>query len=196
MSGAPAGEALVAALPEPLAGAAADGTAAVTEHEVAGMPAGTVWRVRLEDPMHPAQVYVGRWPDASLRVLTDDQPAFLDLAASSGARVDRPDVAVGYVRGFLEATRGPAVRVVPVDDADRIQWRPGTPEEEERRRAVLDDPRLGPPHAEPAGSGVRVELCLVVDQRIQRTTFDVSPDGRVEASYVVLAEDLPLPIVR
>jgi len=39
-------------------------------------------------------------------------------------------------------------------------------------------------------------LTLVVDQRIQRNSFEVSRDGRLSATFQVLAEDLPLPIIR
>jgi len=43
---------------------------------------------------------------------------------------------------------------------------------------------------------LHIELTLVVKQRIQRNLFDVTPDGRITASFQVVAEDLPLPIVR
>ena len=39
-------------------------------------------------------------------------------------------------------------------------------------------------------------LTLVVDQRIQRNTFEVGRNGAIDADYRVLAEDLPLPIAR
>lgn len=66
-------------------------------------------------------------------------------------------------------------------------------------RRSLDPLRTLPrplPVAEGVESGFHIELTLVVEQRIQRNMFDVTRDGRITASFQVIAEDLPLPIVR
>ena len=50
--------------------------------------------------------------------------------------------------------------------------------------------------AEPSDGGFHVELTLVVDQRVQRNSFEVARDGSIRSDFRVLAEDLPLPIAR
>jgi hypothetical protein len=163
---------------------------------VPGLGERAVWRVRLEDLDHPVQVYVGLWPDGRARLLSDDQPAFLDLAGARGAEIDDADTALGYVLGFLEATRGPSVIVRPVSEPGDIPWRPGSPDEEARRAEFASGPGVAPPRVEETPEGFDVELWLVVDQRIQRNIFRVSGDGSVSAEHHVVAADLPLPIAR
>ena len=149
-----------------------------------------------DDADHPAQAHVGAWPDGTVRMLSDDQPAFFDLVAAAGADVRDPETALGYVRAFLEVTRGPMVIVREVGDAAELRWRPGSEAEEASRAAFEAGPPLEPAVAEASGDGFHVELTLVVDQRVQRNTFDVGRDGSIRSSYRVLARDLPLPIAR
>lgn len=174
----------------------ADGTADLSPVPVPGLGDAVVWRV--EDAMsdHPLAVYVGVWPDGVVRVLTDDQPAFFGLVHAVGVDLADPDTVLGYVRGFLEVTRGASVIVRVVSDLGDIRWRPGSPQEEAHREAFVADSPIGPPGVEATEDGFHVELYLVVDQRIQLNTFDVARDGSIAASYRVLAEDLPLPIAR
>jgi hypothetical protein len=187
-------DAVAAAVGPGLGDAVQDGTAELTPFPVPGLAAQAVWRLRDATADHPLQVYLGRWPDGVVRVLTDDQPAFFDLARAVGAQLTDPQTAIGYVRAFLEATRGATVIVRVVSDLADLRWRPGAPDEEARRQAFLADAPITPPRAEPTPNGFHVELCLVVDQRVQRNTFEVARDGTLTASYRVLAEDLPLPI--
>ena len=189
-------EAIRAALHPVLGDRVGDGTADVTPYRVPGLPVDGVWRVRYEDADHPLQTYVGLWPDGAARILTDDQPAFLDLCAASGVRIGDPGVALGYILAFLEVTRGPQVIVRVITDAADIRWRPGTQDEEARRRAFLVEAPIRPPSSEPTGVGFRIELWLVVDQRIQLNTFDVGRDGVMSTDYRIVAADLPLPIAR
>jgi hypothetical protein len=168
----------------------------IRPYAVPGLGGRTVWRVRLEDLDHPVQVYVGLWPDGRARMLSDDQPAFLDLAEAHGAEIADADTALGYVLGFLEATRAPSVIVRPVSEPGDIPWRPGSPDEEARRAAFASGPGVAPPRVEETPEGFDVELWLVVDQRIQRNSFRVSADGSVAAEHHVVAADLPLPIAR
>ena len=173
-----------------------DGSAKVTPYPVPGLPAGAVWQVRYEGGDHPLQDYVGLWPNGTARILTDDQPAFLDLASASGVKIADTAAALGYVSAFLEVTRGPQVIVRVLADAADIRWRPGTKDEEARRQAFLDDAPIRPPTSAAAGDGFRVELWLVVDQRIQLNTFDVGRDGTLSTDYRIVAADLPMPIAR
>jgi hypothetical protein len=174
----------------------ADGTAELTPVPVPGLGDAVVWRV--EDPTldHPLAVYVGHWPDGVVRMLTDDQPAFFGLVQAVGVELTDPDTVLGYVRAFLEVTRGASVIVRVVSDLSDIRWRPGSPEEETQREAFVADPPIGPPRVEASADGFHVELYLVVNQRVQLNTFEVARDGAIVASYRVLAEDLPLPIAR
>lgn len=84
--------------------------------------------------------------------------------------------------------------VRPVSDPAEIPWRPGSRDEEERRAALLADPPIKPASAEPTGDGFHVEVWLIVDQRIQLNTFEVTGDGKTSAEFRVVAADLPLPI--
>lgn len=187
---------VLAALPVTLREAVAAGTARVSDHPIPGLPAGTVFRVLLEGIDHPQQTYVGRWPDGTARLLPDDQSAFAELAAAVGARIPDADTALGYVLGFLEVTRGPGVLVRVVDEVAQIRWRPGTAEEEQRRSRFLSTATVEPPRIEPTEDGSKVDVWLIVDQRIQLNTFDVSTDGAITATFRVVARDLPLPIAR
>ena len=107
-----------------------------------------------------------------------------------------PDQARAYVEAYLEITRGTMVIVRRVAGLDELRWRPGSDAEEAARASLLDDPPDVAPVVEVAGWGLRVELTLVVDQRLQRNTFEVGGDGVIESSYRVLADGLPLPIAR
>jgi hypothetical protein len=188
-------DAAAAAVGAGLGDRVADGTAELQPSPVPGLAdQDAVWRVRDATADHPLQVYVGRWPDGTVRVLTDNQPAFFDLVETVGAELTDPETALGYVRALLEVTRGASVIVRVVSDLGDLRWRPGAPDEEARREAFVADPPIAPPRVEPTPDGFHVELCLVVDQRVQRNTFEVARDGTLSASYRVLAEDLPLPI--
>ncbi|HET6296285.1 MAG TPA: hypothetical protein VFG33_23075 [Kribbella sp.] len=174
-----------------------DGTADISSYPVPGLAEDAVWQVAITDTDHPLQTYVGAWPDGVVRVLADDQPAFFELvAARGGARIADPETALGYVLAFLEVTRGPSVLVRPIADVSDIPWRPGSADEEARRTALLADPPITEPTARPDGNGYRVELWLIVDQRVQFNSFDVTTDGAIAAEFRVVAADLPLPIAR
>ncbi len=172
------------------------GDAEVLPVDVPGVEPTVVALVRDDHLDHPMQAYVGRWPTGEVRLLSDDQQAWADLVRTVGAHIDDPATALGYVRRFLEITRGPSVIVREVTDPEELPWRPGSPDEERRRRAFLAGPPIPGSVAEPIDDGFHVELTLMVGQRIQRNLFDVSGDGRIGASFRVLADDLPLPIVR
>lgn len=163
---------------------------------VPGAPPGVVWEIRDDMLDHPLLGYVGRWPDGAVRLLSDDQAAWTDLMQAVGVRLDDPQAALDYVRRFLEVTRGQAVIVYEVTEAADLPWRPGSPAEEERRQALLAGQPLPPPVTERTARGFHIELTLVVDQRIQRNVFDVTPSGGIDASFQVLADELPLPIAR
>jgi hypothetical protein len=173
-----------------------DGTADLTPFLMPGLDDVVVWRVEHSWSHHPLAVYVGLWPDGAARVLTDDQAAFFALVQAVGVDLTDTDTALGYVRAFLEVTRGASVIVRVVSGLSDIRWRPGSADEEAQRESFVANTPIGPPQVEATAEGFRVELCLVVDQRVQRNTFEVSRDGSIAASHRVLAEDLPLPIAR
>jgi hypothetical protein len=172
------------------------GTADLRPVPIPGVADDIAWLVRDDDPDHPMQAYVGAWPDGTVRTLSDDQPAFFELVAATGANIGDAETALGYVRAFLELTRGPGVIVREVRDAADLRWRPGSSTEEANRSRFEAGPPIEPPVAEPSDGGFHVELTLVVDQRIQRNEFEVARDGSIRSGYRVLADDLPLPIAR
>lgn len=172
------------------------GTADLAPVPVPGLGEAAVWRVEASSLDHPFAVYVGQWPDGTVRVLTDDQPAFFELVQAVGVDLTDADTVLGYIRAFLEVTRGASVIVQMVSDLSDIRWRPGTPDEESQREVFVADPPIAPPRVEETEHGFHVELYLVVNQRIQLNTFEVASDGSLAPSYRVLAEDLPLPIAR
>ena len=188
--------AVAMAVGEPVASRVLDGDATLDPVPVPGMEDTAVWSVLDDFGGHPMRLYVGMWPDGSARVLTADQDAWSDLVATVGVHLTEPDQARAYVEAFLEITRGAMVIVRPVTDLDDLRWRPGSTEEEVAKEALLADPPVMAPLVEVEPSGFRVELTLVVDQRLQRNTFAVSANGEIESSYRVLAEGLPLPIAR
>ena len=190
--------AIAVALGEPLGSAVVDGPAQVDPVAVPGVESTIVWRVRDQSGDHPWQVYVGRWPDGDVRVLTGDQEAWGDLvSATGGARLTDADEARAYVETYLEVTRGAMVIVRPVTSLDDLRWRPGSDREEQSKAELLSaPPRIEPSVAE-AADGFRVELTLVVDQRLQRNRFELTRGGEIaKTSFEVLAEHLPLPIAR
>ncbi len=187
---------VAAAIGPPLGPRLDEGDATLRAYRVPGCPTGMIWRVYDPGPHHPMQVYVGRWPDGSLRVVSDDLSGFLELVEHTGVHLEDEETALGYVRALLEVTRAPSVLIREISNLDDIPWRPGTDAEEDRRRAFEDTAAVAPPSVVGTGDGFVVELSLVVDQRIQRNRFEVAPQGAVAASFEVLAEDLPLPIAR
>lgn len=189
-------DALAAAVGPGLGEGVRRGTAVIRPIPVPGVAETAIWLVRDDGLDHPLQAYVGRWPDGQVRVLSDDQDAWAALVDTVGTHIDSDATALGYIRQFLEITRGPAVLVREVDDADELPWRPGSADEERRRDEFLAGPPIPEPLVAPTGNGFHVELTLLVGQRVQRNMFDVTPEGRVDATFRVLADDLPLPIVR
>ncbi|OGO53824.1 MAG: hypothetical protein A2V85_17530 [Chloroflexi bacterium RBG_16_72_14] len=192
----PAAARVVDAVGAGLGPAVLAGTAIRRPVPIPGVGEGIAWLVRDDDADHPMQCYVGVWPDGAVRLLSDDQPAFFDLVAATGADIVDPSTALGYVRAFLEVTRGPAVIVREVRDVADLRWRPGSQSEEANRARFEAGPPIEPPVVEPSAGGFHVELTLVVDQRVQRNVFDVGRDGSIRTGYRVLADDLPLPIAR
>jgi hypothetical protein len=166
---------------------------------VPGVERSVVGLVRDDQLDHPLQAYVGQWPDGQVRVLSDDQAAWAELMTAAGAHIDTAATALGYVRAFVEITRGPAVQVREINGADELPWRPGSTDEERRRADFLAGPPVPGPivdRVDRVDHGFHVELTLLVGQRVQRNLFDVTAAGLIEASFTVLADDLPLPIVR
>jgi len=193
---APARSAIADAVGRGLGDAVLDGTASLRPLAIPGLGDDVAWLVRDDRVDHPLQAYVGVWPDGAVRVLSDDQPAFFDLVAATGADIRDASTALGYVRAFLEVTRGPAVIVREIEALADLRWRPGSAAEEANRARFEADPPIGSRVVEPTDDGFHVELTLLVDQRVQRNTFEVARDGTIRAGYRVLAEDLPLPIAR
>lgn len=189
-------EAVAAAVGPGLGDGVRRGSAAVLPIPVPGVAPTVTWLVRDDSLDHPLQAYVGQWPAGQVRVLSDDPAAWTALIAFVGARIDSGVTALGYVRRFLEMTRGSAVPVREVNDADELPWRPGSPDEEQRRAEFLAGPPVPEPTVEATDDGFHVELTLLVGQRVQRNLFDVTSVGRIDATFRVLADDLPVPIVR
>jgi hypothetical protein len=189
-------DALTAAVGPGLGEGVVRGSATVRPIPVPGVPGSVVWLVRDDSLDHPLQAYVGRWPNGQVRVLSDDPDAWADLVAAVGAHLDTAATALGYIRAFLECTRGPAVPVLEITGADELPWRPGSPDEERRRADFLAGPPVREPLAVARDGGFRVELTLIVGPRVQRNLFDVTTAGLIDATFVVLARDLPLSIVR
>ncbi len=196
MSGGIDPDAIAAAVGPGLGDGVRSGAAELRPVDVPGVDGPVVWLVRDEQLAHPLQAYVGRWPSGEVRVLSDDQDAWAELMRAAGAQLDGAESALGYVRQFLEITRGPAVTVRELSDPQSLPWRPGSPDEERRRAEFLASGPIDGPVAETTGEGFHVELTLMVGQRVQRNLFDVGRDGTINASFRVLADDLPLPIVR
>lgn len=190
-------KAVAIAVGEPLGEQVLDGQAHLAPVAVAGIEGTVVWRVRGESGPHPWQVYVGAWPDGSMRVLTGDEDAWADLVAVTGARLTTAAQARSHVETFLDVTRGAMVIVQPVTSLDDLRWRPGSPEEEDAKAALLADPPPTAPLLDSSADGFHVELTLVVDQRLQRNLFDLTSAGEItRTSFRVLAEHLPVPIAR
>ncbi len=189
-------DALAAAVGPGLGEGVRRGSAAVLPIPVPGVAQTVTWLVRDDSLDHPLLAYVGQWPDGQLRVLSDDPAGWAALIELVGAQIDSAATALGYVRGFLEMTRGPGVPVREVNGADELPWRPGSTDEERRRAEFLAGPPVPDPIVAATESGFYVELTLLVGQRVQRNLFDLTTDGRVDATFRVLADDLPLPIVR
>jgi hypothetical protein len=189
--------AVAMAIGQPLGDQVLDGQAKLAPVTVPGIQRTVVWRVRGETGEHPWQVYVGIWPDGSARLLTADQEAWADLVSATGAHLDDEADARAFVEAFLEATRGALVIVEPITSLDDLHWRPGSDNEEEARAALLADPPAIEPSLSQTADGYHVELTLVVDQVLQRNTFDITRAGEIaSSSFRVLAEHLPLPIAR
>ena len=189
--------AVAIAIGQPRGDRVLDGQAQLTPVAVPGIQQTVVWRVRDESGPHPWQLYVGVWPDGSVRVLTADQAAWADLVSDVGAHLDDETDARAYVEAFLEVTRGALVIIQPITSLDDLHWRPGSDTEEAARAALVADPPAIEPSLSRTADGFHLELTLVVDQRLQRNTFDVTPDGEIaSSSFRVLAEHLPLPIAR
>ncbi|HEV8545855.1 MAG TPA: hypothetical protein VGQ64_06155 [Candidatus Limnocylindrales bacterium] len=189
--------AVAVAVGEPLADQVLDGEARLAPVALPGIESTVVWRVRGESGTHPWQVYVGVWPDGSIRVVTADQGAWEDLVAATGAHLEDEAQALSYVETFLEVTRGAMVIVRPVRSLDDLRWRPGSAEEDDAKAALLADPPAVAPLVDRTADGFHVELTLVVDQSLQRNLFDLTQAGEItRSSFRVLAEHLPLPIAR
>jgi hypothetical protein len=182
------------AVGEPLGSNVVDGEAELDPVLVPGIEPTVVWAVRNDRGPHPMQVYVGRWPDRSVRVLSADQDAWAELTRAVGVHLADPAQARGYVESFLEVTRASTVIVRPIETLDDLPWRPGSDAEEEARSALMAAAPKVAPVTEATPTGFHVELTLVVDQQVQRNMFDVTPAGEISSSYRVLAKDLPLPI--
>lgn len=176
------------------------GSATIRPIPVPGVAGTVTWLVRDDGLDHPLQAYVGLWPDGRVQVLSDDQAAWAELIAGVGARIDTAATALGYVRAFLEITRASSVLVREISGTEDLPWRPGTADEERRRVDFLAGPPVPEPIVETVGAGsdadFHVELTLLVGQRVQRNLFEVTPAGGIDATFQVLADDLPLPIVR
>jgi len=190
-------KAVAIAVGEPLGEQVLDGRAHVAPVAVPGIKGTVAWRVRGESGPHPWQVYVGAWPDGSMRVLTGDQDAWADLVAVTGARLTTAAQARSHVETYLEVTRGALVIVRAVTSLDDLRWRPGSSEEEDAKAALLADPPPTAPLVDSSADGFHVELTLVVDQQLQRNVFDLTSTGKItRTSFRVLAEHLPMPIAR
>lgn len=172
------------------------GAAEVLPIPVPGLAQTVVWLVRDNHLDHPLQAYVGHWPSGEVRILSDDQDAWARLMDAVGPKIDDATAALGYIRQFLEVTRGPSVIVQEVTGPEDLHWRPGSAAEEERRAALLSGTTIAGPVIDITEHGFHAELTLVVGQRVQRNMFDVTRDGRMNASFEVIADDLPLPMVR
>jgi len=187
--------ALAEVLGGPMGAAVRAGEAVVEPLPVPGLPEGTVSLVHVPSNPHMPQIAVGRGPGAGLRVLTGRPAAFSDLVADVPVAIPDPATAIGFVRGFLAATRDADVLLQVPERADQIAWRPGSPEEEERRAAFLSSTDLTA-RAEAAGDGFDVALVVLRDQHARRSTFHVGGDGIVAVDDDVLVDGLPLPILR
>lgn len=181
----------------PVSDAVMAGEAAVEPVAVPGLPEGSVWEVSVPEEPHMPRLIVGRGPGGRLRLLTGRPDAFRELIADLPVVIADADTAVGYVRAFLAITREHDVLVQVPDHADAIQWRPGSPEEEDRRQAFVAEVSLEPQvRPREAADGFVVSLVLLRDQRAEQPTFTVGAGGSIDVDSEILVDGLPLPVLR
>lgn len=191
---APDPQALADLVRPPMGEAVLSGDAKVEPLRVPGLPEDSVWEVWVPSNPHMPRLVVGRGPGDQLRLLTGRPEAFAEMVAAVPVSIPDAETALGYVRGFLAATRRHDDLVQVVTDPSEIAWRPGSPDEEERREAFVADTSFAP-QVEEHGDGFAVSLVVLRDQHAQLSSFRVTADGRVDAHDEVLVEGLPLPVV-
>src|SRR5262245_10903600 len=94
--------AVAMAVGDPLADQVLEGQASLAAVPVPGIDETVVWRVLDESGPHPWQLYVGVWPDGTVRVLTADQGAWDELVSAVGADLGDEAQARAYLEAYLE----------------------------------------------------------------------------------------------
>jgi len=173
---------------------AATGDVLAQSRPFAGLPPDTVWDVFAPSNPHMPRVAVGRARSGEPVLLDGLSEEIAAKLSSMGADVPDATTAVGYVLEVAAlAGRSDAYAQV-VRDPDSIDWRPGSPEEEARKSALLASPELLPA-AVPANGGFAVSVTLLRGEDAVRADFAVDPFGQVTVEERVLATGLPLPVV-
>ena len=181
-------------LGEPFARALAEGRANVELLAVPGLPDGTVWQVWVPSEPHMPRLVVGRGPGSRLRELTGRPQEFVELVADLPVSLPDDDTVIGYVLGFLAATRAhDELRQVAPAPED-IAWRPGSPDEERRRADFLATTPLAP-QVRRDGDDRVVDVVVLVDQRAERLQVRVGAHGQLDVTADVIVDGLPLPVL-
>lgn len=180
------------------AGLLRDDSTSIAKREAPMLRDGVIYRVEHAGPHHPVLFFLGVTPGGT-EVLTNDLEAFERFAKASGVSLETEKDVLDYVLAFLEVTRDTSTLVYRIDSVDQIRFRPTSTDEERRAQdEFVEENRnvIAAPAVSSMGDSSRVEFFVVSGPRVQRNTFDVSPDGTIEPSFEVIAEDLPLTIGR
>ncbi len=185
---------VAALLRPPVADAVLTGDALLEPVTVPGLPDGRVWWVSVPSNPHVPRVAVGEGPDGTLRLLTGNGDAFAAVVADLPLTVDETSAAEA-VSAFLELTAEPSTMVQTPTAPGEIRWRPGIGDEVALREHFLATVDLAPQVVRET-DGFVVGLVLLAGQQAFRARYRVTADGVREIDREVVAESLPLPLVR
>lgn len=155
------------------------------------------WQVLLVQTFtvpNPHYFYAALSDGGTVLVLSNRPDSFAQLTRSAGVRVDNASLAIKVAVLYLDVTR--AYRSLPyrVDAIADVQWLPHPDAAEQQQRADLETKYadlVGPPTAEPSGTGWTVTAWRVNNRTLVRHRLTVAANGAVHDSPEVLETEIP-----
>jgi hypothetical protein len=154
-----------------------------------------IYRIQHFNPYKPVVFYVSFAPGRPAYMLTGKPENYVQLAFADSLAIDSPEMAISYVKAYLEVTRSMSGSFYLVSDATDVKFRPRLSSQEENSRATfLSKYRslITAPTAKATNGTYQVTLYTVRNQSLESHTITVSRKGSIEDTVTTLEHNLPL----
>jgi hypothetical protein len=154
-----------------------------------------IYKVEGFNPNKPVLFYVGFASGQLPYLLTGHVDNYIKLLKADGSVIDKPDIAINYVKTYLEVTRPMAKLFYVICSSQDLEFRPNLDNSESQIKATFlkkYQSVIAPPVVAQTDDCYVVTLYAIEEQSLKLYSVTVNQRNNLEVVVTTLEENLPL----